>query len=136
MYCAESASVSPTTMPPTIAPAVESSPPRMAAGNAISAIACVPRPSPAPEKSWVAMNSTATPASAPATSQAVAVTRALRIPISAAASRFSAWARIATPQFEYRKARKNSAISTAPTTSATAWVRNTVSPASRIGCAS
>ena len=46
------------------------------------------------------MNSTATPASAPATSQAVAVTRALRMPISAAASRFSACARIATPQLE------------------------------------
>ena len=84
----------------------------------------------------MARNSTATPASAPATSQAVAVTRALRMPISAAASRFSAWARMATPQLEYRKARKNRAISTAPTTSATAWVRNTVSPAIWIGCAS
>ncbi len=100
MYCAESASVSPTTIPPTTAPAVESSPPMMAAGNATNAIACVARHSPAPEKSWVAMNSTATPASAPATSHAVAVTRALRMPISAAASRFSACARIATPQFE------------------------------------
>ena len=60
----------------------------MAAGNAANAMACVVRDSPVPEKSCVTMNITATPASSPATNHAVAVTRALRMPISAAASRF------------------------------------------------
>ena len=108
----------------------------IAAGNAANAMAWVLRDSPVPEKSWVTMNITATPASAPATSHAVAVTRELRMPISAAASRFSAWARIAMPQFVNRNARKNAVISTSPTTSATSWVLNSVTPPNWIGRAS
>ena len=58
------------------------------------------------------------------------------MPISAAASRFSACARIATPQSVYRNATKNAVIRTRPTTSAMAWVRKIATVPIWIGWAS
>ena len=81
-------SASPTVMPPTSAPVVESSPPRMAAGKALRASRPVLLSRPGVGKAVRKMLATA--ARAPAMVQAIAETRHCLMPISAAASRSSA----------------------------------------------
>ncbi len=81
--------------PPTSAPVVESSPPRIAAGNAFIAANDVLRSRPGVGNT--VRNSAATAASAPAIAHAASDTRVSRTPISAAVSPSSAAARIATP---------------------------------------
>lgn len=109
-------SVTPTIRPPASAPVVESSPPRIAAGKALSAASEVARSSPGVGKT--VRKSAATAASAPATAQAASETRPRRTPISAAVSGFSAAARIDTPHEVYRNASRNTVMSRAAETKA------------------
>ena len=108
------ASAIPITMPPTSAPPVLSSPPRIAAGKARSATEWTPGVTPGVGEPT--RNIPAIAASAAPMTQASADTRPSRMPIRAAVSPSSALARMATPQLENLKAVKNSPISTAAVT--------------------
>src|SRR3954452_5382087 len=114
------------TSPPTTAPAVESRPPRTAAGMAVSASSPVALFTPAAGK--LVKNAPPTAASAPASAQAPAATRVSRMPMSAAISQSAAAERIATPQSLYLNAAAKASMSATAIAAAARRVCGTAMP--------